>query len=122
MKTETKLTLRVYKEEYNDNQLQFLSELFEVVDETANVLTIAGALEELELVMKSVFTSDEEFKKTFPEYITEEERKENTEREFNELTKQIGIALCRVVKSGDIHNPIVSKYRKFFLNELNNIK
>lgn len=119
MKTEIKLTLRVYKEEYNDNQLSFLSGLFEVVDETANVLTISGTQGELELVMENAFTNDEKFKVAFPEYLTEEERKENTKREFDEITMQIGRALCRTFKTGDINSPIARKYRDFFVNELN---
>lgn len=120
MKTTIEVTLRIYKAEYNEFQLRYIREHYEVLDETDNVLTIAGEQHELENIMENCFASDEKFKESFPEYLTKEERELQTLEELNAIKSQMATVLCKAIKNDCTDSELFRKMQNIYLHELLN--
>lgn len=120
MGTKTELTLRIYKDEYNEFQLRYIAEHYKVIDETDKVLTIAGEIHELENIMENCFASDEKFKESFPEYLTQKERELQTLAELNTIKTQMATILLRAIKNKCTDSELFHKVQDFYLHELNN--
>lgn len=117
MKTCIEYTLNVYKAEYNEFQLRYIRENYTVLTETDNVITISGSKSKLEKIMKNCFVSDEEFKETFPEYITKKERELHTLVKFNALKSQIQTALLEAINDNCTDSEIFNKFQEFYIHE-----
>lgn len=94
------MTLRVYKSEYQPSQIAYLSKAFEVVSETASILTIMGDERELEKVMRGMFCSEDEFKSIFPKFQTEADRVAYTEHLYKETVNLIQTNLLQIINHG----------------------
>ena len=73
----TQLSLRIFKNEYTANQLRYIHTHFHVLEHSDSVLTIGGSADDLDKVMSLMYSSDDKFKSVFPDFLTEDERKEN---------------------------------------------
>jgi hypothetical protein len=93
-------TLVVYKDEYSESQMKYLMERFYFISETEKAVTIQGEEKELENVMMACYSSDEQFKKLFPEYLTEEERKETTSKLYDDCKRDIQDYLLKMINEG----------------------
>ena len=94
------MSLRVYKDEYNANQLRYIRDNFEVVTETTDVILILGSSSRLEDLMSLTFSDDEKFKQLFNDYLTEEERVENTKNEIRHLADEFRNSLLKIINNG----------------------
>lgn len=94
------MTLRVYKNEYQPSQIAYLSKAFEVVAESASILTIFGPEEELEKVMAGMYSTEGEFKSLFPKFQTEAERIAYTDQLFKDTVSLIQTNLLQMINDG----------------------
>ena len=115
------MSLRVYKDEYNANQLRYIRDNFEVVTETTNVIIISGSSSRLEDLMSLTFSTDEKFKQLFNDYLTEEERIENTKKEIRHLADEFRNSLLHIINNGIAGAEFV-ELRKIYLNEIKKIE
>ncbi len=100
------MTLRVYKDEYLPAQIQYIIASFEVVEVSANVLTISGTYEELgKLSSCNKYMSEYDFKKIFPDYLTTEEREYNTMDLAKDCLMEMQSTVDKMIKNGLITDP-----------------
>lgn len=115
------MSLRVYKDEYSENQLRYIRNNFEVFTESANFIIISGSESRLEDLMSLMFSTDEDFKKLFNDYFTEEERIENTKKEIRHLADEFRNSLLQIINNG-IAGPEFVELRKIYFNEIKKIE
>lgn len=115
------MSLRVYTNEYNANQLRYIRDNFEVVTETTNVIIISGSSSRLEDLMSLTFSTDENFKKLFNDYVTEEERVDNTKKEIRHLADEFRNSLLQIINNGIAGAEFV-ELRKIYFNEIKKIE
>lgn len=115
------MSLRVYKDEYSENQLRYIRNNFEVVTESANFIIISGDESRLEDLMSLTFSTDEDFKKLFNDYLTEEERIENTKKEIRHLADEFRNSLLQIINNGIAGADFV-ELRKIYFNEIKKIE
>ena len=115
------MSLRVYKDEYNANQLRYIRDNFEVVTETTDVILILGSSSRLEDLMSLTFSTDENFKKLFNDYLTEEERVDNTKKEIRHLADEFRNSLLQIINNGIAGAEFV-ELRKIYFNEIKKIE
>lgn len=99
------MTLRVFKNEYQGTQIDYLRKAFEVVDESANVLTISGTEAELEKVQTCMFFGEADFKAVFPDYLTTEEREYNTMDLAKDCLNVMYSTVLEIREKGLINDP-----------------
>lgn len=109
------MTLRVYKNEYQPSQVAYLSQHFEVVSESASILTIKGEAEELEKVMRGMFCSEDEFKSLFPKFRTEADRMAYTERLYDDTLKLMQTNLLQMINHGVVNAKFEKLRKAYFL-------
>ena len=115
------MSLRVYKDEYNANQLRYIRDNFEVVTESANVIIISGSESRLEDLMSLTFSTDEKFKQLFNDYLTEEERVGKTKEEIHHLADEFRNSLLQIINNGIAGAEFV-ELRKIYFNEIKKIE
>lgn len=120
-KKEMQMSLRIYKNEYNDNQLRYIRNNFEVVTESENVILISGCEARLEDLMSLTFSTDEKFKQLFNDYLTKEERIENTKKEIRHLADEFRNSLLQIINNGIAGAEFV-ELRKIYFNEIKKIE
>ena len=115
------MSLRIYTNEYNANQLRYIRDNFEVVTETTDVILILGSSSRLEDLMSLTFSTDENFKQLFNDYLTEEERIENTKKEIRHLADEFRNSLLQIINNG-IAGAEFAELRKIYFNEIKKIE
>lgn len=121
METTKNMSLRVYKDEYNASQLTYIRDNFEVVTESENVILISGCETRLKDLMSLTFSDDENFKKLFNDYLTKEERIENTKKEIHHLADEFRKSLLEIINNG-IAGADFDELRKIYFNEIKKIE
>ena len=117
----TQMELRVYKDEYNASQLTYIRDNFEVVTESENVIMISGSETRLEDLMSLTFSTDEKFKQLFNDYLTKEERIENTKKEIHHLADEFRNSLLEIINNGIAGSKFV-ELRKIYFSEIKKIE
>ena len=120
-KENMQMSLRLYKNEYSKNQLRYIRNKFEVFTESENVIIISGSESRLEDLMSLTFSTDENFKKLFNDYLTEEERIENTKKEIRHLADEFRNSLLNMINNG-IADAAFVELRKIYFNEIKKIE
>ena len=120
-KENMQMSLRLYKNEYSKNQLRYIRNKFEVFTESENVIIISGSESRLEDLMSLTFSTDENFKKLFNDYLTEEERIENTKKEIRHLADEFQKSLLQIINNGIAGAEFV-ELRKIYFNEIKKIE
>ena len=115
------MSLRIYTNEYNANQLRYIRDNFEIFTETTNVIIISGSESRLEDLMSLTFSDDEKFKQLFNDYLTEEERIENTKKEIHHLADEFRNSLLQIINNGIAGDEFV-ELRKIYFNEIKKIE
>ena len=115
------MSLRIYKDEYSENQLRYIRNNFEIFTESANVIIISGSESRLEDLMSLTFSDDEKFKTLFNDYLTEEERVENTKKEIRHLADEFRNSLLQIINNGIAGAEFV-ELRKIYFNEIKKIE
>ena len=115
------MSLRVYKDEYSENQLRYIRNNFEIFTETTNVIIISGSESRLEDLMSLTFSTDEKFKQLFNDYLTEDERIENTKKEIRQLADEFRNSLLQIINNGIAGSEFV-ELRKIYFNEIKKIE
>ena len=115
------MSLRIYKNEYSENQLRYIRNNFEVFTESENVIIISGSESRLEDLMSLTFSTDEDFKKLFNDYLTEEERVDNTKKEIRHLADEFRNSLLQIINNG-IAGAEFAELRKIYFNEIKKIE
>ena len=115
------MSLRIYTNEYNANQLRYIRDNFEVVTETTDVILILGSSSRLEDLMSLTFSDDEKFKQLFNDYLTEEERIDNTKKEIRHLADEFRNSLLQIINNGIAGSEFV-ELRKIYFNEIKKIE
>lgn len=100
------LTHRVYKDEYSDAQIKYFRNAFDVVDESPRVLTISGEESDLDKVMSCMHTGEDEFKAVFPDFLTTEDRKNNTMDLAKSCFAVMQDTLLKMIDKGLISDPL----------------
>ena len=123
MKTTTnmQMSLRIFKNEYSENQLRYIRNNFEIITESENIIMISGSESRLEDLMSLTFSTDENFKKLFNDYLTEEERIENTKKEIRHLADEFRNSLLQIINNGIAGADFV-ELRKIYFNEIKKIE
>ena len=107
------MTLRFYKDEYLPAQIQYIIAAFEVVEVSANVITISGDCAELGKVSScNKYMKESDFKKIFPDYLTTEEREYNTMDIAKDCLMDMQSAVKKMMKNGLITDPRFEALRK----------
>lgn len=107
------MTLRVYKDEYSAAQIQYIISAFEVVEVSANVITISGDCAELGKVSSiNKYMDESDVKKIFPDYLTTEEREYNTMVLAKDCLMEMQSAVDKMRKNGLITDPRFEALRK----------
>ena len=120
-KENMQMSLRVYKDEYSENQLRYIRNNFEIFTETTNVIIISGSESRLEDLMSLTFSTDEKFKQLFNDYLTEEERVDNTKKEIRHLADEFRNSLLQIINNGIAGAEFV-ELRKIYFNEIKKIE
>ena len=115
------MSLRVYKDEYNASQLTYIRDNFEVITESENVILISGSETRLEDLMSLTFSDDEKFKQLFNDYLTKEERIENTKKEIHHLADEFRNSLLNIINNGIAGSKFI-ELRKIYFNEIKKIE
>ena len=115
------MSLRVYKDEYSENQLRYIRNNFEIFTESANFIIISGSESRLEDLMSLTFSTDENFKTLFNDYLTEEERVENTKKEIRHLADEFRNSLLQIINNGIAGAEFV-ELRKIYFSEIKKIE
>ena len=115
------MSLRIYTNEYNANQLRYIRDNFEIFTETTNVIIISGSESRLEDLMSLTFSDDEKFKQLFNDYLTEEERVDNTKKEIHHLADEFRNSLLQIINNGIAGDEFV-ELRKIYFNEIKKIE
>lgn len=113
-------SLRIYKNEYQPAQLNYIKGVFKVIEESENIITITGDEVLLHKVMSAIFLTDERFKEVFPEYVTVAERQAITRKELEALKETIATTLCKCICDGVTDNDLFWEMRDFYLNKIAN--
>lgn len=100
------MTHRVYKDEYSGAQIQYLRNSFVVVDESTRVLTISGEESDLDKVMSCMHTGEAEFKAVFPDFLTLEDRKNNTMDLAKDCFTVMQDTLLKMIDKGLVSDPL----------------
>ena len=100
------MTHRVYKDEYSGAQIQYLRNAFVVVEESTRVLTISGEESDLDKVMSCMHTGEAEFKAVFPDFLTLEDRKNNTMDLAKECFTVMQDTLLKMIDKGLVSDPL----------------
>ena len=100
------LTHRVYKDEYTSSQIDYLRNAFSVVDESPRVLSISGEESDLDKVMSCMYTGEAEFKAVFPDFLTTEDRKNNTMDLAKKCLDEMQDALLKMIDKGLVTDPL----------------
>lgn len=111
-------SLRIYKNEYQPAQLNYITGIFNVIEESENNITITGDEVQLHKVMSAIFLTDERFKEVFPEYVTVAERQAITRKELEALKDTIATTLCKCIRDGVTDNDLFWEMRDFYLNKI----
>lgn len=109
-------TLRIYKDEYKENQISFLRKAFTVIEETVKVVIIDGSENQLENVMACMYCTDEKFKSYFPNFITESERKQYTAGQIKRFKNEMRDTLCRIASNGYVGREFIELRKIYFEN------
>lgn len=109
-------TIRIYKDEYKENQISFLRSAFAVVEETVKVVIISGAESQLENVMACMYSTDEKFKSYFPDFRTETERKQYTAEQIKQCKNEMLNTLCRIASNGYVGQEFIELRKIYFEN------
>ena len=120
-KENMQMSLRIYKDEYSENQIRYIRNNFEVFTESENVIIISGSESRLEDLMSLTFSTDENFKQLFNDYLTEEERIENTKKEIHHLADEFRNSLLQIINNGLAGAEFV-ELRKIYFNEIKKIE
>ena len=120
-KENMQMSLRIYKDEYSENQIRYIRNNFEVFTESENVIIISGSESRLEDLMSLTFSTDEKFKQLFNDYLTEEERIENTKKEIHHLADEFRNSLLQIINNGLAGAEFV-ELRKIYFNEIKKIE
>ena len=120
-KENMQMSLTIYKDEYSENQLRYIRNNFEIFRESENVIIISGSESRLEDLMSLTFSTDENFKKLFNDYLTEEERIENTKKEIHHLADEFRNSLLQIINNGIARAEFV-ELRKIYFNEIKKIE
>lgn len=115
------MSLRIYTNEYNANQLRYIRNNFEVFTESANFIIISGSESRLEDLMSLTFSTDEKFKQLFNDYLTEDERIENNKKEIHHLADEFRNSLLKIINNG-IADVAFVELRKIYFNEIKKIE
>lgn len=114
----------VYKNEFNEQMVEFFKQTFDVESETEKILTLTNMSEDdCKNVAACMFKSVEECKAIFDVYTIEEE----VDRAFNQL-KSLKSRMCDImltvmntpaykaggIKNADYNSEVFSKYEKMF--------
>lgn len=110
--------LRIYKNEYQPAQLNYIKGIFNVIEESKNIITITGDEVQLHKVMSAMLLTDERFKEVFPEYVTVAERQAITRKELEALKDTIATTLCKCIRDGVTDNDLFWEMRDFYLNKI----
>ena len=94
------MSLRIYTNEYNANQLRYIRDNFEVVTETTDVILILGSSSRLEDLMSLTFSDDEKFKQLFNDYLTEEEEIIENTKKIHHLADEFRKSLLQIINNG----------------------
>lgn len=100
------MTHRVYKDEYSGAQIQYMRNAFVVVEESTRVLTISGEETDLDKVMSCQHTGEAEFKAVFPDFLTTEDRKNNTMDLAKECFTVMQDTLLKMIDKGLVSDPL----------------
>lgn len=115
-------TLRIYKNEYQPAQLNYIKGAFEVLDESDKVITIKSDETMLYRVQSAMFLDDERFKEVFPEYVTVAERQAITRQKLDALKTTIATTLCDCINDGVTeNNTFFWELRDFYLDKIAHI-
>ena len=114
---ETKLTLRIYKNEINSDRLAFIRRTFSIYKETEKVLTVEGSKDDILKLYDNYLLSDAQFKEAYPEYMTYAERVRYTDKMCESIKKYFREALCEIIANGE-ETEEFRRMRKLYLNEL----
>ena len=106
------MTLRVYKDEYQGTQIDYLRKAFEVVDESAKVMVISGTESELEKVQACMYFGEADFKAVFPDYLTTREREYNTMDLAKDCLMEMYSTVNKMIENGLITDPRLEALRK----------
>ena len=120
-KENMQMSLRIYKDEYSENQLRYIRNNFEIFTETENFIIISGSESRLEELMSLTFSTDENFKKLLSDYLTEEERADNTKKEIRHLADEFQKSLLQIINNGIAGAEFV-ELRKIYFNEIKKIE
>ena len=119
--TNMQMSLRIYKNEYSEYQFRYIRNNFEVFRESENVIISSCSESRLEDLMSLTFSTDEDFKKLFNDYLTEEERIENTKKEIRHLADEFRNSLLQIINNGIAGAEFV-ELRKIYFNEIKKIE
>lgn len=111
-------SLRIYKNEYQPAQLNYITGIFNVIEESANTITIVGDETNLNKVMSAIFVNDNDFKAIFPEYVTVAERRAIARKKLNNLKMQIAETLCDCIRDGATDDIFFTELREFYLEKV----
>ncbi|MCM1165187.1 MAG: hypothetical protein NC311_11750 [Muribaculaceae bacterium] len=112
-------TLRIYKNEYQPAQINYIKGVSEVLEESDKVITIKGDETMLNKIQSAMFLSDERFKEVFPEYVTVAERQAITRQELDNLKATIANTLCDCIRDGVTdNNDFFWELRDFYLDKI----
>ena len=109
----TKLSLRVYRNEYTFNQFRYIHTHFCVLDYSENVLTIIAEESEINKIMSLMYSTDEQFKSLFPDFLTEEERRQNNVDLMKRLDAQLGDILLEMGSKGIVLDEMYNLVESF---------
>ena len=114
---ETKLTLRIYKNEINSDRLAFIRRTFSIYKETEKVLTVEGSKDDILKLYDNYLLSDAQFKEAYPDFMTYAERVAYTEKMCECIKTYFRSTLCEIIANGE-ETEEFSRLRKLYLNEL----
>ena len=89
--------------------------------ETTNVSIMSGSESRLDDLMSLTFSTDEKFKQLFNDYLTEEERVDNTKKEIRHLADEFRNSLLQIINNGIAGDEFV-ELRKIYFNEIKKIE
>jgi hypothetical protein len=84
-------TVRIYLNEYTEEQLRYISEHYTISYNSAKVMfvEVTGGKEEADKLESACFKTDEQFKAIYPDFLTPYDRLETSRRLFRELAARV---------------------------------
>ena len=113
----TTLALRIYKNEIDSNRLNFIRRTFTVFEESEKVLSVEGSEEDIVKLYDNCLLSDERFKQAFPEYMTQAERVEYTNKKCESIRAYFRDTLCDIIANGE-ETEEFARFRSIYLDNL----